>query len=235
MCDAGLDWAAMGESVQFDSAAGAASGYLAAPVGSADVRAGVVVIQEWWGLVPHIEDVAERFAALGYVALAPDLYHGKSTVEAEEAHHLMEGLDWGRAAQELAGAVAYLRGVAGVRRVGVVGFCMGGALTVIAAADPGVDAYAAFYGFPRAGAAPLERVEAPGLIFFGEHERAFSVPDAQAFAERQRRSGREAEVVVYPGAGHGFFNDTRPEAYQQAAAGDAWQRTVKLFEQHLRG
>ena len=223
----------MGESVQFDSAAGAASGYLAQPAGSAEVRAGVVVIQEWWGLVPHIEDVAERFAALGYLALAPDLYHGKSTVEAEEAHHLMEGLDWGRASRELAGAVAYLRGVSGVSRVGVVGFCMGGALTVIAAADPGVDTYASFYGFPPPGTSALDRINAPGLIFFGEHENAFSVPDAQAFAERQRRSGKQAEVVVYPGAGHAFFNDTRPEAYQQAAAVDAWRRTVELFERHL--
>ena len=219
--------------MQFDSAAGAASGYLAPPPVSADVHAGVVVIQEWWGLVPHIEDVAERFAALGYVALAPDLYHGESTVEAEEAHHLMEGLDWGRAAQELAGAVAYLRSVAGVSRVGVVGFCMGGALTVIAAADPDVDAYASFYGFPPPGTAALDRIDAPGLIFFGEHENAFSVPDAQAFAKRQRRSGKHAEVVVYPGAGHAFFNDTRPEAYVQAAAGNAWQRTVELLERHL--
>ena len=162
------------------------------------------------GLVPHIEDVAERFAALGYVALAPDLYHGKSTVEAEEAHHLMEGLDWGRAAQELAGAVAYLRSVAGVSRVGVVGFCMGGALTVIAAADPGVDAYASFYGFPPAGAAALDRIDAPGLIFFGEHENAFSVPDALAFAHQQRKSGKQAEVVVYPDAGHALSQRHAP-------------------------
>jgi len=223
----------MGESVQFDSTAGTASGYLARPAGPADVHAGIVVIQEWWGLVPHIEDVADRVAALGYLALAPDLYHGKSTVEAEEAHHLMEGLDWGRASQELAGAVAHLRGVAGVSRVGVVGFCMGGALTVIAAADPDVDAYASFYGFPPGGSVDLDRIGAPGLIFFGEHENAFSVPDAQAFAEAQRASGKRAEVVVYPGAGHAFFNDTRPEAYQQAAAGDAWQRTVELFAQYL--
>jgi carboxymethylenebutenolidase len=225
----------MGESVQFDSTAGTASGYLARPAESAGVHAGVVVIQEWWGLVPHIEDVVERVAALGYVALAPDLYHGKSTVEAEEAHHLMEGLDWGRAAQELAGAIAYLRGIAGVSRVGVVGFCMGGALTVIAAADPGVDAYASFYGFPPEGSVDRDRIDAPGLIFFGEHENAFSVPDAQAFAVEQRASGKQAEVVVYPGAGHAFFNDTRPEAYQQAAADDAWRRTVELFAQHLCG
>ena len=166
--------------------------------GRLDVRAGVVVIQEWWGLVPHIEDVADRFAALGYVALAPDLYHGKSTVEAEEAHHLMEGLDWGRAAEELAGAVAYLRSVAAVSRVGVVGFCMGGALTVIAAADPGVDAYASFYGFPPAGAVALDRIDAPGLIYFGEHEDAFSVPDAQAFAQQQRERGKQAQLRHLP-------------------------------------
>jgi len=223
----------MGESVQFDSTAGTASGYLARPGEPADVHAGVVVIQEWWGLVPHIEDVAERVAALGYVALAPDLYHGKSTVEAEEAHHLMEGLDWGRAAQELAGAVAYLRDAEGVSRVGVVGFCMGGALTVIAAAEPGVDMYASFYGFPPAGAVALDAIEAPGLLFFGEHEDFFSVPDAEAFAEQQRGRGRPTEVAVYPDAGHAFFNDTRPEAYQQAAAADAWRRTVELFAQYL--
>ena len=112
---------------------------------------------------------------------------------------------------------------------------MGGALTIIAATQPGVDAYVAFYGFPPAGAAPLEKISAPGLIFFGEEEPYFSVPDARAFAEAQRKRGREAEVIVYPGAGHAFFNDTRPEAYQQAAAEGAWRRTVALFEQHLRG
>jgi len=224
----------MGELVQFDSAGGGAAGYLARPAEPTDAMAGVVVIQEWWGLVPHIEDVADRVAALGYVALAPDLYHGKSTVEAEEAHHLMEGLDWGRAAQELAGAVAHLRRVEGVGRVGVVGFCMGGALTVIAAADPAVAAYAAFYGFPPAGAVALDAIEAPGMLFFGEHEDFFSVPDAEAFAEQQRERGRPTEIVVYPGAGHAFFNDTRPEAYQQAAAEGAWRRTVELFAQYLR-
>ena len=111
---------------------------------------------------------------------------------------------------------------------------MGGALTIIAATQPGVDAYAAFYGFPPAGAAPVERITAPGVIFFGEKEEYFSVPDAQAFAEGQRQRGREAEVVVYPGAGHAFFNDTRPEAYRKEAANDAWRRTLDHFGLHLR-
>jgi len=218
--------------VTFSSEADQASGYLARPgLG----RPGIIVLQEWWGLVPHIQDVAGRFAAQGYVALAPDLYHGKSTVEVAEAEHLMQGLDWGRAAREIAGAVRHLRKVEGATRVGVVGFCMGGALTIIAATQPGVDAYVAFYGFPPAGAVQLDRIAAAGLIFFGEQEPFFSVPDAKAFAESQRQRGREAEVIVYPGAGHAFFNNDRPEAYGRDAANDAWRRTLEHIGRHLRG
>ena len=217
--------------VTFSSEAGQANGHLARPGKGVP---GIIVLQEWWGLVPHIKDVAARFAAQGYLALAPDLYHGKSTLEAAEAQHLMEGLDWGGATKEIAGAIRYLREVEGATRVGVTGFCMGGALTVIAATLPEVDAYVAFYGFPPKEAAALERITAPGLLFFGEAEQYFSVPDAQAFAERQRAQGGEAEVVIYPGAGHAFFNDTRPEAYRQAAANDAWRRTLAHFGRHLR-
>lgn len=218
--------------VSFSSSAGVAQGYLARPTqGSANDKAkvGIIVLQEWWGLVPHIKDVAQRFAALGFVALAPDLYHGKSTVDAEEATHLMKGLDWGRATQEIAGAVQHLRETEGCTQVGVVGFCMGGALAVIAASLPGVNAYAAFYGFPPAGALDLSKIQIPGLILFGEHESHFSIPDAQAFAEKQRGRSLPTEVVVYPGAHHAFFNDTRPEVYKKDAAADAWQRTVALF------
>jgi len=218
-------------SVTFSSDAGQANGYVARP---GKGTPGVIVLQEWWGLVPHIKDVAGRFAAQGYVALAPDLYHGKSTVEAAEAEHLMKGLDWGRAAKEIAGAVRHLRQSEGATRVGVVGFCMGGALTIIAATQPGVDAYVSFYGFPPAGAAPVEKITAPGLIFFGEQEEFFSVPNAKAFAEAQRKRGYLAEVIVYPGAGHAFFNDTRPEAYRKDAANDAWRRTLDHFGRHLR-
>jgi len=217
--------------VTFSSAAGQATGHLARPGTS---KPGVIVLQEWWGLVPHIKDIAARFAAQGYVALAPDLYHGKSTLAAEEAQHLMQGLDWGRAAKEIAGAVRYLREAEGCTRVGVTGFCMGGALTIIAAAQPGVDAYVAFYGFPPAGAADLDKMTAPGLILFGEKEEHFSIPDAKAFADRQRQRGRAAEVVVYPGAGHAFFNNERPEAFRSDAANDAWRRTLDHFGRHLR-
>lgn len=214
-----------GTKTSFGTGSGEASGYLARPPAG---RAGVVVIQEWWGLVPHIEDVARRYAQLGFVALAPDLYHGKSTTEQAEATHLMQGLDWGRATAELAGAIRHLREAEGCTKVFVTGFCMGGALTLLAAAQGGVDGYAAYYGFPPEGA-PVDQIKAPGVIFFGEHEGHFSIPNAQAFAERQRQKGVETEVVVYPGAHHAFFNDTRPEVYHPVAANDAWRRTLALF------
>lgn len=222
----------MSEKISFESKSGKASGVLARP---GTGKPGVVVIQEWWGIVPHIEDMTRRFATQGYVALAPDIYEGKKTLDAAEAQHLAQGLDWGKAAQQIAGAVKHLREVEGATKVGVVGFCMGGALTMIAAATAGVDAYAAFYGFPPKGAAPLEKITAPGLIFFGEREDHFSVPDAMDFAAAQRGRGRSCEVVVYPGAGHAFMNDTRPEAYHEASAQAAWGRTLDLFGKALRG
>ena len=216
----------MQSSVRFSTSAGSADGFLARP---GQNKVGVIVLQEWWGLVPHIKDVAGRFAQAGFVALAPDLYHGKSTVDAEEASHLMKGLDWGRAAQEIAGAVAHLRNQEGCSRVAIVGFCMGGALTVIAATQPGVDAYAAFYGFPPSGAANLDTIQIPGLIFFGEKETFFSIADAKAFAEKQSGRGIATETIVYEGAGHAFFNDARPEAFRRAPANDSWRRTLSLF------
>jgi carboxymethylenebutenolidase len=218
--------------IRLDIPSGPAEAVLARPSAH---KVGVIVLQEWWGIVPHIEDIVRRFAAHGYVAMAPDLYHGKSTLDAEEASHLMKGLDWPRAATEITAAVKHLREVEGCAKVGVVGYCMGGALAMIAAAVAGVDAYAAYYGFPPSGAADLSSVRAPGLLFFGEHEGFFSVPDAQRFAEAQRAKGVSTDVIVYPGAGHAFFNDTRPEAYERNAANDAWRKTLAHFAEHLRG
>jgi carboxymethylenebutenolidase len=218
--------------VSIEAASGMAEGYLVRP---GTGRPGVVVVQEWWGIVPHVKDLAARFAAQGYVALAPDLYHGASTVDAEEASHLMEGLDWPRAVQEIAGAVRYLRDSEGCDRVGLVGFCMGGALAVLAAATPGVDAFVSFYGFPPAAAGDVDAITAPGLIVFGEHEEYFAVPEAEAFVARQRAAGREADLVVYPGAGHAFFNNDRPEVFKLEAANDAWRRTLAHLGRHLRG
>ncbi len=219
----------MHETVRFSN--GKASGHLERPAKPS--TAGVVVIQEWWGLVPHIKDVAARVAKAGYLALAPDLYHGKSTVEAEEAQHLMQGLDWSLAVREITAAVAFLR-EQGCKKVGVVGFCMGGALSVLAAANAGVDAAVAFYGFPPDTAA-IDKPCPPTQIFFGANEDFFNVPNAQAWAKAQAAQGKASAVTVYPGAGHAFFNDTRKDVYHAAAAKDAWAKTLAHFETCLRG
>ncbi len=217
--------------ISFPSAEGEAQGYYARPGQGVP---GVVVMQEWWGLVPHIEDITTRFAAQGYLALAPDLYHGKQTVEAEEARHLMQGLDWRRAGAEIAATVGYLR-KQGATRVGIVGFCMGGALAILGAAQTNVDGYVSYYGFPPAGSVNLANVRAPGLFLFGEHENRFSIDEARTFAESQTKRGFPTEMVIYPGAGHGFFNDTEPGKYRPDAANDAWRRTLAFFGERLRG
>lgn len=220
----------MASMITFPVGEAEASGYLSSP--AAAPRAGIIVLQEWWGLVPHIKDVADRLAAEGYLALAPDLYHGQSTVEAEEAQHLMEGLDWALATREMKAAADHLRGQ-GCAKVGAIGFCMGGALSCIASATAGIDAAAAFYGFPPPPN-PMDTPCPPTLVLFGEDENFFSIPDARAWAEKQRAAGvADSEVVVYPGAGHAFFNDTRPDAYHEASARDAWKRSLELFARHL--
>ncbi len=216
-----------GHMVEVGTTHGTLQGYLA---GAGPNKPGLIVIQEWWGLVPHIKSIADRLALAGYIAIAPDLYHGKSTVAEEEAKHLLNGLDWTRAIDELIGAATYLRQQQHVPSVGVVGFCVGGALAVLAAARPEVNAYVPFYGFP-----PQEpsEVGVPGLFFFGADEDHFPVPKAQAFAERQRERRVPTDVVIYPDAGHAFFNDTRPEKYRRTAAIDAWNRTLDFFRLHL--
>jgi carboxymethylenebutenolidase len=220
----------MNEMVSFTAGDSKVDGYLSRPTDAP--KAGVVVLQEWWGLVPHLEDVTRRFAIQGYLALAPDLYHGKSTVEKEEAQHLMDDLDWDLAVMEIKAAIGFLK-VEGCAKVGVTGFCMGGALACIAAATADIDAAVAFYGFPPEPNAMAVTCP-PTLIFFGENEEIFSVSDAQAWAEQQCAQGDgNTEVVIYPGTGHAFFNDTREDVFHAESAADAWNRTLAHFGQHL--
>jgi carboxymethylenebutenolidase len=208
-------------------------GYLAQP---AQGRvAGVVVIQEWWGLVAHIQDVCERFARQGYVALAPDLYHGKAASEPDEARKLVMEMDRERAVREIRAATVYLKELAQVapKKVGVVGFCMGGGLAVShAAASDQVDATVAFYGMPR-DLSVVERVKTPLLGLFAEHDHGITPEMVKDFETRLEKSGVPHEVHVYPGTQHAFFNDARPHIYDPGAAQDAWERTLGWFQQHL--
>lgn len=221
----------MGERVQFPSNGHTCSGYFAGE-GPA-----VVVIQEWWGLVPHIEDVVDRFAGAGFAAIAPDLYHGKTTSSPDEATKMLMELDVERAGKEIAGAGAYLmqRPECTSKQYGVIGFCMGGALAQYAATvDPAhVGAAVSFYGGFKKVPTQWERLAAPLLLIYGENDKGVPAEQGRELEHKLRAMGKDVEVVVYPGADHAFFNDTRPQVYNPDAAAEAWKKTLDLFRSKL--
>jgi carboxymethylenebutenolidase len=221
----------MGERVQFQSNGHTCSGYFAGQ------GPGVVVIQEWWGLVPHIEDLVDRFADAGFAAIAPDLFHGKTTKSPDEATKLLMELDIDRAGKEISGAGAYLmqRPECTSQKYGVVGFCMGGALAQYAATiDPEhVGAAVSFYGGFKKVPTQWEKLAAPILLIYGENDKGVPAEQGRELEQKLRGLGKEVELVVEPNANHAFFNDTRPEVYNEDAAADAWRRTLELFRRNL--
>jgi carboxymethylenebutenolidase len=220
----------MGQRVSFPSNAHTCEGYLAGQ-GPA-----IVVIQEWWGLVPHIEDLVERFAGAGFLALAPDLYHGKTTKSPDEAQKMLMELDVDRALSEIIGAGNYLlqHPECTSKQYGVVGFCMGGGLAQHAAVnDPNVGAAVSFYGGFKKVVTDWEKLEAPLLLIYGENDKGVPADKGRELGAKLQTMGKNAEVVVYPHATHAFFNDTRPEVYNAEAAADAWRRTLELFRRSL--
>jgi carboxymethylenebutenolidase len=196
----------------------------------------VIVIQEWWGLDGHIRDIADRFAREGFVALAPDMYHGKFATEPDEARKLVMNMNREQAQKDLLGSVAYLRSLPGVapRKFGVIGFCMGGSLTLniaIAAPDE-IAAAAPFYAGFRPPADELAKIEAELFCAFGADDGGIPLDQVKAFEDTLRAQGKNAVVKVYEGAPHSFFNDTK-ESYRPDAAKDAWQHTLNLFRRTL--
>ncbi len=223
-----------GQDVTFASNGGRASGYLSRP--PSGQGPGVLVIQEWWGVNSHIRAVADRFAAEGFVALAPDLYHGVTTREPDKAGKLLMALDIDRAARDLAGAARYLAasGVTGAA-LGAIGFCMGGQLAVYAAtvAPEQIGAVVDCYGVHPHVNPDLTRLRAPVLGLFAEKDGFVTPAVARDLERRLREAGREVEIHIYPGVDHAFFNDERPEVYDAAAAQDLWNRTLAFFRRHL--
>ena len=223
------------EMVEFTSNGGRTQGYLALPE-SGDKGAGVIVLQEWWGLVPHIKDVCERFAAEGFVALAPDLYHGRSTTSPDEAGKLMMALNVEQTEKDLRGAIAYLLAherVAG-DAVGTVGFCMGGALSLYAASkNEQVGACVVFYGAHPKIKPELENLRAPVLGFYAGRDDFATPAGARQLEAKLQSLGKPVEIHIYPDTDHAFFNDARPEVFDAHAAADTWQRTVRFFREHL--
>lgn len=226
----------MGERVEFPSNGHTTQGYFAAP--KSGQGPAVVVIQEWWGLVAHIEDVIDRFAAAGFCAVAPDLFHGKTTKSPDEAGRLLMELDADRAEREIAAAGEYLliRPECSSKTYGVVGFCMGGALAQYVAAKEGskVGAAVSFYGGFRKLAMPWENLTAPLLLIYGEDDQSVPAAGGRELEKQLKSMGKNVQVIVYRHATHAFFNDTRKEVYNPEAAQNAWRTTLDFFRKHVR-
>jgi len=227
----------MGSIVTFNRPDGkAVQGYLAVPA-TANAPA-IVVIQEWWGLNDQIKGVADRLATAGFQALVPDLYRGKATVEEEEAHHLMTGLNFGDAAgQDIRGAVQFLK--ARAPKVGLTGFCMGGALTLLAAGSPELDAAVVWYGCPPLDYVDASNIKIPLQGHWATQDQFFKIETVDGLEAKLNAAGVDYEFYRYL-AHHAFANETAVGSGRLAAtqydpvwAQQAWDRTLRFFGKHL--
>src|SRR5512132_2507363 len=222
-----------GTMVEFPTNGRTTQGYLATP--AAGKGPGILVIQEWWGLVPHIKSVCDRFAAAGFSALAPDMYHGKTASEPDGAGKLFMALNISQAERDLRGAATYLLGQSSAKTIGAVGFCMGGQLALYAATlNPSVGACVNFYGIHPNVKPDYSKLSGPVLGLFAEKD-GFVTPQAAKDTDAAiKKAGKSSEFHIYPGVDHAFFNDERSDVYNKGAADDAWRRTVAFFRQHLK-
>lgn len=214
---------------------GGTEAFVAWPAGKA-AAPGIVVVQEWWGLNDQIRDVARRLAREGYVAIVPDLYHGKVAVDAEQAHVLMRGLENETALADLGNAIHWLRAEprVGKKKIGVVGFCMGGGLAQgLALKSAEISAVVMFYGSPVTDPKSLKTLRSPLQGHFGETDDGIPIVKVEALKSGLKQAGKPGEIFLYAGAGHAFMNDTRP-SYHPDAARQAWARTLAFFHKNLR-
>ncbi len=212
-----------------------APGYLAVP-GSGS-GPGTIVLQEWWGLEDHIKDVCDRLAGEGFLALAPDLYRGETTEQPDEAEQKMMAMSIEQTEKDMRGAVQYLTAHEGFRGEGVgsVGFCLGGGLSVWAAAsNPEVRATVTYYYVMPHGKPDFSNVRGPVLGHFGTADEFVPVDDAKSLEQEMSDAGVDVEFEFYEGAGHAFFNDTnRLGTYDPEAARQSWGRTTSFLQEQL--
>jgi carboxymethylenebutenolidase len=215
------------------------NGYLAEPSQNCNAP-GMVVIQEWWGLNDQIKGVADKLAAAGYRALVPDLYRGKVALEHHEAEHLMNSLNFGDAAgQDVRGAVQYLK-ASGSTKVGVTGFCMGGALTLLAVVNvPELDVAVDWYGVPPLEYVDASKIKIPLMGHFAIRDTVFPIAKVDELEKKLRQSAVPFEFLRYD-AKHAFANETADSKkldflkYDAKAAELAWQRTMEFLAKHLK-
>jgi carboxymethylenebutenolidase len=229
----------MGEIIEFASNGKTATGYLAVPSEGPESGPGIMVIQEWWGLVDQIKRTCDRFAEVGFTALAPDLYHGTAVplTEPDEAGKEMMALKMDVTAKDLSGAVDELIRRTGRGEIGVIGFCMGGGLALVLGTQrpDAVKAVVPAYGLiPWPDAQPdYSKMTAAVLGHIGADDDYFTPESTRELETQLHDLGKQAEFYFYDGSGHAFFNEDRPEAYNPEAAALLWDRTLAFFREQL--
>ncbi len=224
--------------VQYQSASVGMKAFVAAPQ-TKEKRPTIMIVQEWWGLTEHIHDIARRYAAEGYVAIAPDLYSRLGhalTADAGEAGKLMNTLRQEDGLADLNATVAYLQSVPEVdaSKIGITGFCMGGSYALmLPCVNAAIKAAVPFYGQVPNPDTPLQKLACPVLYLYGEDDGWITKADVQRLAAALKKYNKAGEIKTYPGAPHAFFRDTDPSVYRPDAAKDAWIRTKAFFKQHL--
>jgi carboxymethylenebutenolidase len=224
------------QTVTYKSGAEKISGYLALPEGNGRHPA-IVVIHEWWGLTDWVKEQAQRLAGEGYIALAVDLYRGPSTTDPDVAHELMRGLPNDRALRDLEAAFDYLstRKDVNPKRIGSIGWCMGGGFSLqLAIHEPKLAACVVNYGALPTDPADIARIRAPVLGNFGAEDRGITPVAVQAFQQAMKSAKKHVDIKIYDGTGHGFENPNNKAAYRQSAAEDAWQRITDFLHDTLQ-
>jgi carboxymethylenebutenolidase len=218
------------ELLNLNTSHGATTAFVALP--DNDVTSAVVLIQEWWGINDHIRDLAGRYAAEGYLCVAPDLYRGKLAKDADEAGRMMQGLAIEDGLETIQQAIAEIKRVYKVQKVGINGFCMGGTFSLRAACElSDLAAAAPFYGdIPEENI--LKKLKVPTLFVAGTRDAWINPAKVKQLKEAAHKYNLPVETVSYD-ADHAFFNDTRPQVYDPDAAADAWRRVLELFRKHL--
>ncbi len=223
------------QTVSFKSGDETVSAYLALPEGAGRHPA-VIVIHEWWGLNDWVKEQAQNLAQEGYVALAVDLYRGKSATTSDEAHELSRGLPQDRGVRDLKASFDYLAARPDVKadKIGSTGWCMGGGYSIqLAVAEPRLAACIINYGSMPTDAAVIAKIKAPVLGNFGADDRGIPPAAVHAFEDAMKSAGKSVDAKIYDGAGHAFENPNNKNGYRPEAAKDAWERTLAFFRKHL--
>ena len=233
---AAASFAATEKTVSYKSGDETVHGVLYTPAGKGPFPA-LVVIHEWWGLVPWVKEQAAKLADQGYVTLAVDLYRGKSADNPETAHELMRGLPEYRANRDLLASVGFLKSQKKVNpaKIGSIGWCMGGGYSLdLAIADPTLAAAVINYGHLATDPARLQRIHAPILGLFGGQDKGIPPTDVRKFEQDMKQMGKKIDVTIYADAGHAFENPNNKTGYRAEDAADAWKRTVEFLDATLK-